>query len=129
MPEFTEVTFECVVHVQKTEIMQIYSRKCCVLAGSQIDPNQGAICKNVLCTAESMAESIDHAPAKPSPAKRRHFQTFKKVHHEKWPFVTIDEKGDTCVNSEVHSTVLKLFDCGTVKRDRQKTAFSSAWNL
>ena len=54
-----------------------------------------------------MAESIDHAPAKPSPAKRRRFQTFKKAHHEKWPFVTIDEEDETCVNSEVRSTVVK----------------------
>ena len=54
-----------------------------------------------------MAKSIDHAPAKPSPAKRRCFQTFKKVHHEKWPFAMVDEKGDTCVNSEVCSSVIK----------------------
>ena len=49
---------------------------------------------------ESMAESIDRAPAKPSPAKRRCFQTFKKVHHEKWSFASIDEKGDPGVNSD-----------------------------
>ena len=37
-------------------------------AASQIDLwNQGAICNNVLCARESMAESIDHAHAKPSP--------------------------------------------------------------
>ena len=53
-------------------------------AASRVDRNQGAICENFLCTTESMAKSIDHAPAKPSPAKRRCFQTFKKVHHEKW---------------------------------------------
>ena len=53
-----------------------------------------------------MAESIDCAPAKPSAAKRRRVQTFKKAYHEKWPFLTIDEKGVTCVNSEVHSTVV-----------------------
>ena len=70
-------------------------------AASRIDWNQGAICKNVLCTMESMAESIDRAPVKPSPAKRRRFQTFKKAIYEKWPLVTIDEKGDTYVNSEV----------------------------
>ena len=57
--------------------------------------------------AESMAESFDHAPAKPSPAKRRQFQTFKKASHEKWPFTTVDEKGDTCVNSEVPSAVVQ----------------------
>ena len=44
---------------------------------------------------ESMAESIDHAPVKPSPTKRGRFQTFKKVHCEKWSFTTIDKKGDT----------------------------------
>ena len=53
-----------------------------------------------------MAGSIDWAPAKRPPAKRRCYQTFKKVYHEKWPFVAIDEEGDTCVNSEVRSTVV-----------------------
>ena len=56
---------------------------------------------------ESVAESIDRTPSKPSPAKRRGFQMFKKVQHEKWSFATIDEKGDTCVNSEVRSSVVK----------------------
>ena len=37
--------------------------------------NQSVICKNVSCLRESMAESIDRAPAKTSPAKRRRFQT------------------------------------------------------
>ena len=32
---------------------------------------------------------------------------FKKVHHEKWSLATTDEKGDTCVNSEVRSSVMK----------------------
>ena len=32
---------------------------------------------------------------------------FKKASHEKWPCVNIDEKGDTCVNSKVCSTVVK----------------------
>ena len=68
-------------------------------AASRIDLNRGAICKNVLCTMESMAESIDHAPVKPSPAKRRRFQMLKKVHHEKWSLATVDQKADTCVNS------------------------------
>ena len=54
-----------------------------------------------------MTESIDRAPAKLSPAERRRFQTFKKAYHEKWPFVTVDKEGDTCVNSEVRSTVVK----------------------
>ena len=72
-----------------------------------MDWNQGAICENVSCMTESVAESIDRAPAKPFPVKRRRFQTFKKVHHEKWSLATIDEKGDTRVNSEVHSSVVK----------------------
>ena len=54
-----------------------------------------------------MAESIARTFAKPTPAKRGHFQTFKKAYHEKWPFVRIDEKDETCVNSEVFSTVVK----------------------
>ena len=54
-----------------------------------------------------MAESIDHAPANLSALKRRHFQMFKKVYHEKWLFVIVDEEGDTSVNSEVRSTVVK----------------------
>ena len=74
-----------------------------------------------------MAESIDRAAAKPSPAKRRCFQMFKEIHHEKWSFATIDEKGHMCVNSEVHSSVVKLFTWRTVKRDQQ-TAFSAARN-
>ena len=32
---------------------------------------------------------------------------FKKASHEKWPFVTVDEKGDTCVNSEVRCAAVK----------------------
>ena len=32
---------------------------------------------------------------------------FKKVHHEKWSIATVDEKGDTCMNSEVRSSVVK----------------------
>ena len=76
---------------------------------------------------ESMAESFDRVPAKPSPVKRRHFQTFKQVHHEKWSFATIDEKGDTCMNSEVRSSVVKRLNWRTVERNRQ-TAFSAAWN-
>ena len=54
-----------------------------------------------------MAESIDRTPGKPSPVKRRHFQMLKKVHHEKWSCATIYEKGDTCMNSEVHNSVVK----------------------
>ena len=50
-----------------------------ICSRSQIDlRNQGAICENVSCTRESMTEPIDGAPPKPSPAKRRSFQTLKK---------------------------------------------------
>ena len=89
---------------RKTEIMQIYfwecsmrvwktrSRRSFCETASWIDQNQGAIYENALCTTESMAESIDRTPAKLSPVKRRHFQMFKKVHHEKWSFATVDVK-------------------------------------
>ena len=76
---------------------------------------------------ESMAESIGCAAVKPSPLKRRRFQTFKKVYHKEWSFVTIDEKGDTCVNSEVCSNVVKLLDWCPVERVQQ-TAFSAVQN-
>ena len=61
-----------------------------------------------------MAESVDRASAKLSSAKRRRFQTFEKICREKKPLVTIDKKGDTCVNSEVPSAVVKLLDLQTV---------------
>ena len=32
---------------------------------------------------------------------------FNKVHHEKWSFATVDEKGDTCINSEIRSIFVK----------------------
>ena len=76
-------------------------------AASRINRNQGAICENVSCTWESRAESINRDTVKPSPAKRRRFPTFKKAYHEKWPLVTVDQKGDICVNSEVRSSVVK----------------------
>ena len=63
--------------------------------------NQDAICENILCVRESMAESIDHTPAKLSAVKMRHFQMFEKACRERWPFVTTDGKGDTCVDSEI----------------------------
>ena len=89
----------CVKDMMKQKFLRSFRE-----AASRIDRNHGAICEKVLCTMESMAKSIDCTPAKPSPAKRRCFQTFKKVHHEKWP---VDEKGDTCMNSEVRSSVVK----------------------
>ena len=69
---------------------------------------------------ESMVKSIDRAPAKSPPAKRRRFQMFMKASHEKWPFITIDEKGDTYLNSAVRSAVVKWLDWQTVVHDRQK---------
>ena len=36
---------------------------------------QGAICRNVLCEKESIAESSDCAPVKPPPAKNWHFKS------------------------------------------------------
>ena len=122
MLELTEVTFGCFAHVRKTEPADLLLEVLCVCvkdmkqktflpsfceAASRIDWNQGTICENVSCTTESMAQSIDRTPAKPSPAKRRCFQTFKKVHHEKWSFATVDMKDDACVNSEVRSSVVK----------------------
>ena len=104
-----EVLCMCAKDVKQMKFLSSFTKKRCNhKAASQIDlQNHSAICKNVSCSRESMAESIDYAPAKPTPAKRRRFQTFKKAYHEKWPFVTIDEEGDTCVNSEVHVTVVK----------------------
>ena len=117
------------MHARKIENMQICSWKCSAgvrktrskksfsgvsrrehrirEAASQIDlRNQSTICKNVSCSREIMAESVDGVPAKPSPVKRRRFQTFKKAYHEKWPFITVDKEDDTCVNSEVCGTVV-----------------------
>ena len=54
-----------------------------------------------------MAESIDCASVKLSPEKMRHFQSFRKANSEKCPFVTVDKKDDTFVNSEVCRTVVK----------------------
>ena len=126
-------SWKCSVRARKMWRKKSFSKvswreHCICEAASRIDlQSQGAICKNVSRLRERMAESIDGAPAKPSPVKRRHFQTFKKASHEKWPFITIDEKGDTCVNSEVCSTVVKWLDWQTVEHDQQ-TAFSAARN-
>ena len=54
-----------------------------------------------------MAESVDHTPEKLSPVKRRRFRTFKKASHEKCSVIIVDEKDDTCMNSEVPSAVVK----------------------
>ena len=106
VPELTEATFWRVAHAWKIEICRFdlgsalrirkghkakksfsevsWGEHCIREAASQIDlQNQCAICKNVSCLRESMAESIDRAPAELFPAKRRCFQTFKKAYHEK----------------------------------------------
>ena len=48
-----------------------------------------------------MAGSKDCAPGKQSPVKKKTFANVTKGFHEKWPFVTVDVKGDTCVDSEI----------------------------
>ena len=85
----SEVLCACAKDPKQKKFLRSFSE-----AASRIDRNQGAICENVSRTTESMAKAIDRAPAKPSPAKRRRFQTFKKVHHGEVAF------RDTCVNSE-----------------------------
>ena len=143
VPELTRATFRCVAHAWKIEICRfalgsalgmrerhkatkksfskVFWREHCIReAASQLDlQNQGAICKNVSCSRESMVESIDHAPSEKD--------TFKKAYHEKWPFVTVDEEGDTYVNSEVHSTVVIWLNWRIVECDWQ-TMFSAAQN-
>ena len=54
-----------------------------------------------------MVKSSDHASVKLSPEKMRHFQMLKKEYCEKCSFVTVDKKGDTCMNFEICSTVVK----------------------
>ena len=148
VPELTEAMFGRIAHAGQTDICRFAfgsavrvherheakkcsQRECHICkAASQIDlQNLGAICENASCSRESMADFIDCAPTKPSPAKRRCFQRCKKkkAYHEKWPFVTIGKKDDTCVNFEVHSTVVIWLDWWTVERDRQ-TAFSAVQN-
>ena len=121
MLELAEVTLGHIAHVQKTEnnadlLLEVLCSKDTKQkkflqsfreAASRVDLNRSAICENVSYTTESMSKSFDDEPGKPSTAKRRRFQTFKKVHHEKWFLATTDKKGDTCVNSEVHSSVMK----------------------
>ena len=98
VPWHTEATLGRVARARKQKYVDLLSKS-------------SVICKNVSYRRKSMAESNDHASARPSPAKSRRFQTFEKACDEKWPLVTIDEEGDTCVNmnSEVRSgsTVVK----------------------
>ena len=76
-----------------------------------------------------MAQSIDCAPVKPSPVKRGRFQTFEEAHHEKWPFVTIDEKGDTCENFEVRSTVMTVDFQFQLEAKPMEYQYQGAWLL
>ena len=120
MPELNEATLDVLRMPERQKYADLLSDVLCVCAkehrrsfsqvsyrehhiceaASQIDlQNQGAICKNVSCSRESMVESIDHAPSEKD--------TFKKAYHEKWPFVTVDKKSDTCVNSEVCCSLVK----------------------
>ena len=54
-----------------------------------------------------MVKSSDHASVTLSAEKMRHFQMLKKEYCEKCSFVTVDKKGDTCMNSEVCNAVVK----------------------
>ena len=92
VPELTKATFVCAVHARKTEIcrfalgsaLHVCKRQEVKKGFSKVSQrdgyickatswtdlhNQGTICKSVLCSRESMAESIECAPAKLSPAK------------------------------------------------------------
>ena len=77
MPELTEVTFGRVAHTRKTEnnadLLSARARKTRIKqkfrflrsfheAASRVDRKQSAICENVSCMMESMAESFDRAP-------------------------------------------------------------------
>ena len=64
-----EVLCTCVKDTRHKKLLRSFHK-----AESWIDWNQGAICENVSCLRESMAESIDRAPAKPPPVKRRCFR-------------------------------------------------------
>ena len=115
MPELTEATFGHVAHVRKMKICRLLLKVLCVCAKDTKQKKvslkfpEGNITsaklqaewifgirvpfvKNVSCSRESMAEYIDHTPAKSSPAKRRRFQMFKKTYYEKWPFITLTRK-------------------------------------
>ena len=116
MPELTEATFRRVAHARKIEICRFALERALRVRkrhkAKKVSPKfpgeniastkfqaeyifgiRGPFVKMALFEG-SMAESIDRAPVELSPAKRRHFQTFKKTYHEKWPFVTVDEEGD-----------------------------------
>ena len=126
-------SWKCSAHAWKTWSRRIFYEvswrgHCIHKAASWIElQNHGAICWYVLCEKESMAGSADCAPAKPSPAKKRWFQKFMKEYLEKWSFITVDEKGDTCMNSEVRTAVLKWLDWRMFECDKL-TAFSTAQN-
>ena len=66
----SEVLCACVKDTKQKKFLQSFWE-----ATSRVDRNQDAVCENVSFTSESMAEFIDRAPTKPSPGKRRRFQT------------------------------------------------------
>ena len=125
--------WKCFAHARQTwnrrSFFKIFQREHRIHEAARwIDlQNQGTICKNVSCVRENMAESISCTPAKLSLAKRRHFQTLKKAYHKKWPFVTTDEKDDTCVKFKICSSIVKWLDWWTVEHDQQ-TVFSATQN-
>ena len=114
-----EVLCVCTKDMKQKSFSEVSRKEYCIcIAASRIGcRNQSAICKNVSCSRESMTESIDHAPAKLSPAKRRCFQMFDKPSH-------VGEKGDTCVNYEVPSAVVKWFGWRTVSMIGKNCIFS-----
>ena len=83
--KYADLLLEVLVCLQKTRSRRSFSevswKEHHICEGaSRIDlQNQDAICKNILCVRESMVESIDCAPAIPSPVKMRCFQNLRKV--------------------------------------------------
>ena len=51
---------------------------------------------------------------------------FMKASRERWPFITIDKKGDICVNSEICSH--EMIELADSRAWWAKTAFSAAQN-
>ena len=109
-----EVLCACTKDTKQKKFLQSFCD-----GASRIDQNQGAICENVSCTTSRTCKTVF--------SEKETFQTFKKVHLEKRSFATIDEKGNTCMNSEVCSRVVKWLNWQTVNHDRQ-TAFSAVRN-
>ena len=110
-------SWKCSACGQKTRSRRSFSKvsqreHCICEAASRIGlQNQGAICENecFMCEGKHGWVYCLHTYK----TRRRCFQTFKKAYHEKLPFITVDEKGDTCMNSEVCNTVVKWLDWPT----------------